>query len=162
MAKLEIDLVDMNTDVENHQTEDTKPGIFHDATKIAKEVATNEQNERNVKIENGLINTNKHCEISAKQEDLNVNETEQGIGIKSEDVQNLTEKEENQIGFAIHEMIEAKLENEEISSYICGTHLNLEENFSALNEGSQKYTNTISKVQDSDSPGKFYCHRYRH
>ena len=147
MAKLEIDLVDTNTDVENHQTEDTKPGIFHDATKIAKEVATN---------------TNKHCEISDKQEDLNVNETEQGIRIKSEDVQNLTEKEENQIEFAIHETIEAKLENEEIISYICGNHLNLEENFSALNEGSQKYTNTISKVLDSDSPGKFYCHRYRH
>ena len=82
MAKLEIYLVDTKTEVENHQTEDTKPGIFHDATNIKKEMDANEQNERDVKMENVLQNTNKHCEISAKHENLNGYETEQGVEIK--------------------------------------------------------------------------------
>ena len=139
MAKLEIDLVDMKTDVENHQTEDTKPGIFHDATNIAKEADENEQNKQNVKMENDLQNTNRHCEISAKQLDLNFHETKLDVGIKTENVQNQPEKEENQIDFAIHETIEAKLENDEITSYICGNELNLEQNSTALYEGSREF-----------------------
>ena len=83
MAKLEIYLVDTNTEVESHQTEDTKPGIFHDATNIAKEMDAkemyaNEQNyvERDVKMENGL-NTNRYSEISAKHENMNASENVQ-------------------------------------------------------------------------------------
>ena len=148
MEKLEIDLVDTKTEVENHQREDTKPGIFHDATIIAKEMDANKQNdvESDVKMENDLQNTNRHCEISAKNENVNGYSTEQGTGIKYENVQNQSKNEENQIDFAIHETIEAKLENDEITSYICGNELNLEQNSSALNEGSKKYTNTSQNV----------------
>ena len=32
MAKLEIDFVDTKTEGENHQREDTKPGILYDST----------------------------------------------------------------------------------------------------------------------------------
>ena len=148
MAKLEIDLVDTNTEVENHQEGDKKPGIFHDATKIAKEVDANDQNyvESDFKMEDDLQDTNRHFEISAKQENLNAYETEQGVGIKSENLQTQPVKDENQVDLTIHETIEAKLENEEISSYICGNHLNLEENSSALSEASKKYTNTFPNV----------------
>ena len=122
MAKLEIDLVDTKTEDENQQREDTKPGIFHDATNIKKEMDANKQNERDVKMENGLQNTNRHCEISAKHENLNTYETEK-VGIKSKNVQNQHKNEENLIDFSIPETIGGKLENEEITSYVCMKHI---------------------------------------
>ena len=146
MAKLEIYLVDTMTKVENHQTEDSKPGIFHDATNIKKEMDENEQNESDVKMENGLQNTNRQCEISAKQENLNGYKTEQGVEIKTENIQNQSEKEENQIDFSIPETIEAKIDSKEITSYICGNKSNFEENSSALDQVSKKYINVFPNV----------------
>ena len=100
-----LDLIDTKTEVENLQTEDTKPGIFHDATIIAKEVDANEQNdvERHVKMENGLHNTKRQYEIITKHENQNAYATVKGVEIKFENIQNQPVKEENQIDFTIHE-----------------------------------------------------------
>ena len=35
MEKLEIDLVDTKTEVENHQSEETEPGILYDSRALA-------------------------------------------------------------------------------------------------------------------------------
>ena len=45
MAKLEIDLVNTKTEAENHQTEDTKPGILHDSTLLQNNIPIAMRNE---------------------------------------------------------------------------------------------------------------------
>ena len=92
------------------------------------------------------ISYNRHYEISGKQENLDGYKIEQGLEIKPENVQNQTKKDENQVDFSIHETIEEKLKNEQIISYIYEKDLNLEENSSALDQASEKYTNTSANV----------------
>ena len=119
MSSLFIDLTDMKTEeVKDHQ-EDKKPGILHDGTTkiVAEKVDANNEdvNSSGVKMENDLENTTKH------ENNLAFHETEQDFEIKSENVQQH------------HETIDAKLKNEEITSYICGKDLYSGKNSSALN-----------------------------
>ena len=115
MAKIEIDLVNTNTEAEIHQTEDTKPGILHDSTILQNNIpiAKKSENENEhfdikgdvvkteLKIERGNdseLETVEYERISARHEVLNAGNTAKSVEIKSEIKEEHNEKGENEIG----------------------------------------------------------------
>ena len=57
MATQWIDLVEINTEVENHQTEDTKRGILYDGTKVLNEPKAMESYNEHLDVEGDVIKT---------------------------------------------------------------------------------------------------------
>ena len=109
-----IDLVDTNTEDENHQREDTKRGILHDSTivhNVSKAMKSENENEQ-FDMEGEVVKTELKYErgnnlepvtvvynrISAELEVLNVGKTENSVKIKSQNQEHQNEKGENEIG----------------------------------------------------------------
>ena len=154
MAKQEIDLVDSKTEGENHQREDTKPGILYDSTILQNNVPKamkSENDNKNLDVEGNVIKTELRCEIgndsdsetvackrmSAEHEVLNVAETAKRIDIKSEteehqnqNEENQNQNEENQIGFSVKKLKDAFQNNKaNVSNVVQRKSLNEKESF---------------------------------
>ena len=116
MAKLEIDLLDTSTEVENHQTEATKPGILHDSAIVydapkAKNFCENESEhfdvegdvvKKELKVEIGSVSGSQTlvCKrISAEHEVVNVDKTAKSIKIKFKNEEHQNKNEDYQFFF---------------------------------------------------------------
>ena len=117
MDKIEINLVDTKTEDENHQREETKPGILYDSTIVHNlpKAMKSENENGHFDVEGELIKTELKVEIgkdsdsttvtskrvNAEHEVLNVDKSAISVEIKSENEEHQNFDKKDEIGFSV-------------------------------------------------------------